>query len=138
MSVFILMFWGSIGSIVVGTSIWLYSRRFNVSKWTKRIAQNLNLPWSDTTNSPPEEPQSTPYLIVRSPPPLVINIPQPTKKGSTFQTALLKMINVRIKYLEDAIWDQQSGRETKHNVKSLKQTLELLRRQKRNILGDSK
>jgi hypothetical protein len=129
------MIWGSIGSIVMGTTIWLYSRRFNVSKWTKRIAQNLNLNWSDTTHSPPKEPESPPYLIVRSPPPLVIDIPQPTKKESTFRTALLKMINVRIKFLEDAIWDKQSGRETKHDVKSLKQTLELLKKQREDILG---
>ena len=138
MNIIFLFYWGSLGSIVIGTTVWLYSRRFSVSKWTKRITQNLNLNWSDTTNSSPKEPQSTPYLIVRSPPPLVIDIPQPTKKGGAFQNALLKMIDVRIQFLEEAIWDQKSGRETKHDVASLKQTLDLLRKQKKNILGNSR
>ena len=129
------MIWVSIGSIAMGTTIWLYSRRFSISKWTKRLAQNLNLNWSDTPYSSPKGLESTPYLIVRSPPPLVIDIPQPSKKESTFQTALLKMINVRIHYLEEAIWDKNSGRETRHDVRVLKETLELLRKQRDDILG---
>ena len=138
MSFIILLFWSSIGSIVIGTTLWLYSRRFNISKWTKRIAQNLNLNWLGSTHPTPEEPQSPPHLIVRSPPPLVIEVPQPPKRGSAFRDGLLKMINVRIEFLEEAIWNQKSGRETKHDVRSLKKTLELLQKQKMNILGSSK
>ena len=138
MSFILLFYWGSLGSIVIGATILVYSQRFKVSKWTKRVTHNLNLNWSDTTYSSPKESQSAPYLIVRSPPPIVIDIPQPTKRGGAFQNALLKMIDVRIQFLEEAIWDQKSGRETKHDVESLKQTLDLLQKQKKNILGNSR
>ncbi len=130
-------FWCTIGSAIVALSIWLYSRRINVSNWTRRVAENLNIKWSDTATAPPQQQRVSPCLIVRSPPPLMIELPQTTESESSFRKALLKMIDVRIQFLEDAIWNQKSGRENKHDVKLLEQTLKLLQQQKRNLLGNS-
>ncbi|MHA1917974.1 MAG: hypothetical protein ACTSUV_06665 [Candidatus Ranarchaeia archaeon] len=103
----------------------LFTKKSKISNWSRRLTKDLNIQWKEEGL----EISQPIYSQIRKPTIDTSLSSQLDSKMSSFKIGLMKMIEIRIKYLQNAVSEFHNSTNSKLNLHNMRKEISQLRKQ---------